>query len=250
MVVERVVELVEEHRLLGHRRADLGGVLAVVEPDADDLLRAGHQRAVLEPGLLQEGRVGGRRRQRGGHQRLQRRSLLALQQVVHGGRGGQLEQGRGPLHVEHALGGPGAEPVLATHGEGEEGEAAGHAAGSPGGRRRTLLRRIGPPRHRRHARRARHLEEAPPVHSVFSLAPGRGRCEARRCAWCLSTRSGMCATASRVNGPAGAEASTLPVPGARRPWRSAARRALGGGSPSCSATGKTQGCPDAAPGRP
>ena len=55
MGVERVVVLVEEHRLLRDGRADLLGVLAVVEAHADDLLGPGDDRPVPHRRLLQEG---------------------------------------------------------------------------------------------------------------------------------------------------------------------------------------------------
>jgi len=54
VTVERGVVLVEEDRGLGHRIARLGRVLAVVEPDANDLLGIRYAGAVLDLVLGQE----------------------------------------------------------------------------------------------------------------------------------------------------------------------------------------------------
>jgi hypothetical protein len=46
-IIERAVELVEQDRHFRHRIAGLGGVPAIVEADADDLLRIGNGRSEL-----------------------------------------------------------------------------------------------------------------------------------------------------------------------------------------------------------
>jgi hypothetical protein len=101
VVVERVVELVEEDRLGGDRRAGLGRVPPVVESHHDDLLGARDERRMLHGALLQKEparTIGGR-----SHQRREHPALAVLEQIVGVQRRRQLVDRRGRGHVEDAL---------------------------------------------------------------------------------------------------------------------------------------------------
>jgi len=128
VAIERDVEFAEEHRRLRNGRANLLGVPAVVQADANDLLRPSHQRGVFDAFFLDESAVG----RAGFHGRvdqgIQAGAVFVLEQVVHGCRGMQVEQTGSFGNVQDALLGLDAQPVLAVAAHVQQREAARHAA--------------------------------------------------------------------------------------------------------------------------
>src|SRR5262245_17689903 len=128
VVVERGVVLVEQDRLLGHRVAGLGRVLAVVEADAHDLFRVGDAGAELRPIGRDEEALGGRTRARLVEQALEAAGVaLAAEQRLDRGRRVLAELLVGGRHVEDA--------AFAAHAEAV-------AAGAPQRRQREVARQL------------------------------------------------------------------------------------------------------------
>jgi hypothetical protein len=112
MRIQRVVVLVEQDRQRRHGLAGLGGMLAIVQADADDLLRVRHARAKLRFAFRDEKAVG---RSAGASLRLepaQPADIAAPEEHIgDGGRRILVEFLFGRHDVENAAIGPEAEAV-------------------------------------------------------------------------------------------------------------------------------------------
>ncbi len=150
---ERGVVLVEQDRRRRYRLPDLGGVAAIVEPDADDLLRARHARPELHGRLRHVQAV----RPLGGYpiqEAAERRGAAgaAMDQIVDGGGRLGLEGGLGAAHVEESAVRLDPERQVGAAANGREGHVPGHLGARPGPA--GALARF-PGRRREHRRRRR-----------------------------------------------------------------------------------------------
>src|SRR5262249_38374086 len=124
VIAERVTELAEQDRLRGDGHFDFFRVPTVVQADAYDLLRSGHERAELERVFPDEHGVGGPLRRDRVEQRAERGAVLVLQEVVQCRRRRQPQVCRRLLDVEKAALGLDPEPVLALAPHSEQREPA------------------------------------------------------------------------------------------------------------------------------
>src|SRR5207244_5851397 len=114
VVVEGIVVFVEEHRLLGDGHADFLGMAAIIQPDTDNLLRPGHNWPILDVLFLPESASQSWRLEGSLHQSIQPRTVLILEQIIHGRRALKAQQPGCFGNIQNTLAGLNAETVFAV----------------------------------------------------------------------------------------------------------------------------------------